>query len=447
MGMGMGSLVIPKQTSEAKYITEMRIYGLKAKSFYVDAQRKAMEELLARPTAEIARQLVNPVATTDVLDSILRDVGRSPLAENQDEARQDLVLAVRARAQVEAEQKGAEVAKNRGFGSQAVMTAMTPTQIAQQAKVDAWIKEGETREERQKRADYAEKAALGLLPKELPWWLVWFGPQEMGVGIFWDILPAGMAAYAGARGLPKGGPITNSTLGRPPGSNGIPSGTPVQVGPSRSYAPGELIGRGNIPLEAEALAGFLRSRGLSTKDAAKLAEAMNMAGLTAKAMKDKMPEAVGLQGNLNGPKRPAARPVFEVDWADPDQRAWAENWWQAQQAGHPKVLTWEPSLSETNRAAAQAEVKGSIPNFRARVFAGKAPNGIGSPDEYPPNATREAGPGSWVGHVPRAANSNQGGRLRQWVKSVGLKPGDQFEIRIINRPKNPSSSEMPKENR
>jgi hypothetical protein len=129
----------------------------------------------------------------------------------------------------------------------------------------------------------------------------------------------------------------------------------------------------------------------------------------------------------------AAQPVFVVDWNDPKQREWAENWWQAQQAGHPTVLTWDPANDAVRRAAAQAEVAGNIPNFQARRAAGR----LGSLDEYPPNSTLESGSSAWVGHVQRASNNNQGGRIARWAQQEGLLPGEQFEVRIVNRPPNP----------
>jgi len=140
-----------------------------------------------------------------------------------------------------------------------------------------------------------------------------------------------------------------------------------------------------------------------------------------------------------------SRPVFEVDWSDRKQRAWAENWWQAQQAGYPTVVTWAPSLEARNRRAAQAILRGSIKNARFKISP--TVRELGSPDEYPPCSTRECGEGAWIGHVPIQAQKNQGGHLQAWVRSVGLMEGDKFKIRIINRPPNPSPDELPMENK
>jgi hypothetical protein len=125
------------------------------------------------------------------------------------------------------------------------------------------------------------------------------------------------------------------------------------------------------------------------------------------------------------------RPVFEVDGADPAQREWAENWWQGQQAGRPRVVTYDPEGAAARRTAAQQDVK-TVRRYRAKLFA----NQIGSPDEYPPCSTEEC-IDPWVGHVSRDAQLNQGGRLQQFIRRHGVKPGDKFEVRIINWPPPP----------
>jgi hypothetical protein len=131
----------------------------------------------------------------------------------------------------------------------------------------------------------------------------------------------------------------------------------------------------------------------------------------------------------NGP----IRGTFVVDWADPRQRLWAENWWQAQQAGHPDVLTWDPGRtpSDARRMAAQEAIKTSIRGFRYRR------NVMQSLDEYPPVSALESGRGAWVGHIPDSAQRSQGGRLARWAEGIGLLPGDRFRVQIINRPSNP----------
>src|SRR5436309_2544899 len=54
-----------------------------------------------------------------------------------------------------------------------------------------WFDQAATAEERQRRVAAYEamnKNWDNPLANELPWWLVMFGPQEMGVGVFWDAL-------------------------------------------------------------------------------------------------------------------------------------------------------------------------------------------------------------------------------------------------------------------
>jgi hypothetical protein len=125
-------------------------------------------------------------------------------------------------------------------------------------------------------------------------------------------------------------------------------------------------------------------------------------------------------------------PTFEVDWADPAQRPWAENWLEAQKSGRPLEVTWDPEgtiddMTANDRRKAAQELPRKVKNFKAK----RSMNKIGSLDEYPPCGTVEC-KDPWVGHVSDEAQHNQGGRLRQFTKDFD--PGQRFRIRIINIP-------------
>jgi hypothetical protein len=94
----------------------------------------------------------------------------------------------------------------------------------------------------------------------------------------------------------------------------------------------------------------------------------------------------------------------------------ADNIWNAQQAGHPKILT-HGGDSSVNRAAALND----IPKILSR-------------DEYPFASSIEGGEGSWIGHVPVSQQNSQGAIIKNFIKSNNIKPGDQYKVRVINHP-------------
>jgi hypothetical protein len=99
----------------------------------------------------------------------------------------------------------------------------------------------------------------------------------------------------------------------------------------------------------------------------------------------------------------------------------ADNIWQAQKAGHPEVLTRGPvGIDSINRPLALE----GVPEILSR-------------DEYPFASTLEGGAGAWVGHVPPAQNSSQGGILMNFYRKFGIKPGDQFQVEVTNHPGGP----------
>lgn len=105
----------------------------------------------------------------------------------------------------------------------------------------------------------------------------------------------------------------------------------------------------------------------------------------------------------------------------------AENIWQAQKAGHPKILT-DGSNKKVNR-------KGAM-HYELDFLRYEIPH-IESRDEYPFACFLEGGPSAWVGHIPPGENSAQGGLLTSFLRNYGILPNQgersKFEVKVINR--------------
>jgi hypothetical protein len=112
----------------------------------------------------------------------------------------------------------------------------------------------------------------------------------------------------------------------------------------------------------------------------------------------------------------------------------ADNVWHAQNAGWPKVLTYngpDLTLRRANRRAAMHYEHGGdryeIPHILSR-------------DEYPFACTREGGSG-WVGHIPAAQNSAQGGLIAGFLRRHNIRPDrgemSKFRVVVINHPHGP----------
>jgi hypothetical protein len=124
-------------------------------------------------------------------------------------------------------------------------------------------------------------------------------------------------------------------------------------------------------------------------------------------------------------------PVLEFNHHSHPQLA--DNIWNAQMAGHPKVLTYNGPRIElrraTRRAAMHYEAGGSIyeiPHVLSR-------------DEYPFACTVEGGRASWVGHIPGRENSAQGGLIAAFIVKHSLfgRSGEaaRFIVRVLNHPR------------
>jgi hypothetical protein len=127
----------------------------------------------------------------------------------------------------------------------------------------------------------------------------------------------------------------------------------------------------------------------------------------------------------------SAYPVLEFDYKKVP--ALADNIWNAQKAGHPKILTYcGPLLKKSNRKGAMhyevAASRYEIPHILSR-------------DEYPFACTLEGGGASWIGHIPPQQNCVQGGMIAGFIRVNGIVPvpgaRSKFEVRVKNHPGGP----------
>jgi deoxyribonuclease NucA/NucB len=121
-------------------------------------------------------------------------------------------------------------------------------------------------------------------------------------------------------------------------------------------------------------------------------------------------------------------PELKIDWRRYPKLA--DNIWHAQMAGWPKVLTYngpDLTLRRAQRNAAMhfehAGARYEIPHILSR-------------DEYPFACTREGG-GVWVGHIPPAQNSAQGGMIATFLLANRIVAGSKFAVTVINHPRGP----------
>jgi len=116
-------------------------------------------------------------------------------------------------------------------------------------------------------------------------------------------------------------------------------------------------------------------------------------------------------------------------------RLLADNVWNAQMAGHPKVLTYSGPDMTIRR---QARVGAMHYDHRGGVY--EIPHVL-SRDEYPFACTLEGGKRSWVGHIPPAQNSAQGGLIAAFLRQNSIVAGrgeaSKFLVKVINHPKGP----------
>lgn len=119
-------------------------------------------------------------------------------------------------------------------------------------------------------------------------------------------------------------------------------------------------------------------------------------------------------------------PVMEVDWLF--YKDLADNIWQAQMAGHPKLLTYSGHSSANRRAAMRFEdgqARGRIPILRPDEL---------DRDEYPFACTSEGGRASFIGHVSRSRNRAAGRLMSSFFSRNNIQVGSRFYVRVLNHP-------------
>ena len=126
-------------------------------------------------------------------------------------------------------------------------------------------------------------------------------------------------------------------------------------------------------------------------------------------------------------------PKFQIDYQSYAQLA--DNVWQAQMAGHPRVLTYSgPDL------AIRADTRRDAMHFLHGGSRYEIPRVL-SRDEYPFACTLEGGGSSWVGHIPGRENSAQGGLIAAFLVRHNIVAGrgeaSKFEVEVINHPYGP----------
>lgn len=108
----------------------------------------------------------------------------------------------------------------------------------------------------------------------------------------------------------------------------------------------------------------------------------------------------------------------------------AQNIKHAQQAGWPKILTYNgPDMKTLTRSNRQQAMRYELDD---QLF--EIPK-IFSRDEYPFACTKEGG-SVWVGHIPPRENCAQGGLLATFFKRHQVKSGQgepfKFEVIVTN---------------
>jgi hypothetical protein len=126
-------------------------------------------------------------------------------------------------------------------------------------------------------------------------------------------------------------------------------------------------------------------------------------------------------------------PVLEFDWRK--NNSLADNIWNAQMAGHPKILTYSGPDLTVRRAARRGAMHFEHLDLRYEI-----PH-ILSRGEYPFACTLEGGKASWVGHIPGRENSSQGGMIAAFLREHLISPErnetSKFLVRVTNHPGGP----------
>jgi hypothetical protein len=129
-------------------------------------------------------------------------------------------------------------------------------------------------------------------------------------------------------------------------------------------------------------------------------------------------------------------PILEFDFRK--HPLLADNVWHAQMAGHPKILTYSGPNVLLRRA-----VRDDAMHFDHDGAQFEIPRSL-SRDEYPFACSVEGGSSSWVGHIPAAENSAQGGLIAAFLRRHGIVAGQgelsKFIVAVASHPSGPVTS-------
>ncbi|WP_027519164.1 NucA/NucB deoxyribonuclease domain-containing protein [Bradyrhizobium sp. WSM1417] len=124
-------------------------------------------------------------------------------------------------------------------------------------------------------------------------------------------------------------------------------------------------------------------------------------------------------------------PVLTIDFKTHPNIA--DNIFDAQMDGAPKVLTYDGTNPMVRRAAM---------SFNDSGYSGKVPILKPSPgflagaktdrDEYPFACTREGGSASRIAHVPSGENRSAGALMLAFFKKHGMAKGSHFRVRVVS---------------
>jgi len=284
LGMRMGLLprTLPSYSSEEQYTKEMWQYAAKVLPIWQKRQQQFAQEMLTKTPAELARLLNQPAPVQQLLDAVIQEVGRSPLAQNQDEARQDVLIAVSAQSY----RNGWEKAKKEAALAQ---------QLARDA-ADIEAKSGRITPAYDMFQMAAERRAR-MRAAGVSEWYIWGEMILLPGGAFdqaMGVLGPLAAAYETRANIRS---TVNSA--RPPGPVAAETRTVAGGGVVGTKGGQSGFGRpspGPLPTAGELLISWMFQSGASPEQARKVAEAMAQLISSQKA---KLPDAAAVDAQMN----------------------------------------------------------------------------------------------------------------------------------------------------
>ncbi|MGE5270454.1 MAG: NucA/NucB deoxyribonuclease domain-containing protein [Thiohalocapsa sp.] len=120
-------------------------------------------------------------------------------------------------------------------------------------------------------------------------------------------------------------------------------------------------------------------------------------------------------------------PVLEFDGNK--ERTIAENIYHAQQAGWPKILTYDHEKDHNIRKQQAAWKRNEAMNTPGEEVPAISSQKLHR-DEYPFACTKEHNGSAWIGHAVAAENRSQGGQLRNFLEKHGAIQGATNSLEV-----------------